>query len=511
MTKKFYLTTPIYYVNDPPHIGHTCTTLAADILARYHRLTGKEVFFLTGTDEHGAKVAEAAKKEGLNPKEFCDRVSQTFFDIWPKLNIKYDYFIRTTNPDHEKIVQEVLTKIYQKGEIYKAKYSGLYCIGCEKFITESDLVNGRCPLHPNREVTKQSEENYFFKLSKYIPTIIEAIENPTHPNHYQICPEGKRSEVLAKLKAGVNDLSISRAEVSWGIPVPWDKSQTIYVWVEALFNYYTALKIVQKENFWPADLHLIGKEILWFHTVIWQALLLAADLPLPKEILAHSFYVIDGQKMSKSLGNVISPQQLIDRYGIEGARYLVASTFPRDGDSDIGLKKFDERYGADLANGLGNLVARVLALAKRYSDGKVPKPDRNLDSHPLRIDTHIYNWKKVWKDYDEFLGKYQISEALASVWKFIAEADKYINQTEPWGLARKDLKEFNWVVYGLLDSIHQIAWQIYPFLPETAQKIARILNLEKLLIANPTAKDSWINIKPGTRVEPGEPLFPRLN
>lgn len=511
MTKKFYLTTPIYYVNDPPHVGHTCTTLVADILARYHKLTGKKVFFLTGTDEHGAKVAEAAKKEGLNPKEFCDRVSQTFFDIWPKLNIKYDYFIRTTNPNHEKIVQEVLTKIYQKGEIYKAKYTGLYCIGCEKFITESDLVNDRCPLHPNREVTKQSEENYFFKLSKYIPTLIEAIENPKHPNHYQICPEGKRSEVLAKLKAGVNDLSISRAEVSWGIPVPWDKSQTIYVWVEALFNYYTALKIVQKENFWPADLHLIGKEILWFHTVIWQALLLAADLPLPKEILAHSFYVIDGQKMSKSLGNAISPQQLIDRYSIDGARYLVASSFPRDGDRDIGFKKFDERYGADLANGLGNLVARVLALTKRYCDGKVPGPNRNLDSHPLRIDTHIYNWKKAWRDYDEFLGKYQISEALASVWKFIAEADKYINQTEPWELARKDQKEFNWVVYGLLDSIHQIAWQIYPFLPETAQKIGQRLNLKKLLVNNPLNKDSWTNIKPGTRIELGKPLFPRLN
>lgn len=271
MINKFYITTPIYYVNDKPHIGHTCTTLAADILARYHKLKGEEVFFLTGTDEHGAKVAEAAAAEGISPKEFCNKVSQTFSQIWPKLNIQYDFFIRTTNPKHEKIVQEVLTKIYQNGDIYKAKYEGAYCVGCEKFINEGDLVNGHCPLHPNHPIEIQSEENWFFRLSKYAPTLIEAIEKENHPCHYEITPESKRNEVLAKLKAGVKDLSISRAQVSWGIPVPWDKTQTIYVWVDALFNYYSAAKITGRENFWPADLHLIAKDILWFHTVIYKA------------------------------------------------------------------------------------------------------------------------------------------------------------------------------------------------------------------------------------------------
>jgi len=510
LKQKFYISTPIYYVNDIPHIGHTCTTVAADILARYHKLCGEKVFFLTGTDEHGAKVAEAAKKEKLSPKEFCDKVSKTFSDIWPKLNIQYDYFIRTTNPDHEKIVQEILERIYKKGDIYKAKYVGLYCVGCEKFVTESDLVEGKCPLHPNREVIKQSEENYFFKLSKYVPILIEAIENENHPYHYKISPESKKSEVLSKLKAGVNDLSISRAEVSWGIPIPWDKSQTIYVWVEALFNYYTATKITKNESFWPANLHLIGKEILWFHAVIWEALLIAAGLSLPEKIFAHSFYTIDGQKMSKSLGNAISPQELIDKFGVDGARYLIASSFPAETDSDVGWEKFSKKYNADLANGLGNLVARVLTLAELNCDGQVPSVDHNPDSHPLRIDNKIHNWKKVWQDVDKLLSDARLSETLESIWKFIAEADKYINQTKPWELAKKNRKEFNWIIYGLLDSIHQIAWQIYPFMPQTSIEIAKQLGLEKLLIQTPLYKDSWTNIKPGTKIEFKQPLFPRI-
>jgi len=476
MENKFYLTTPIYYVNDIPHIGHTCTTVVADIVARYHKLLGQKVFFLTGTDEHGAKVAEAASQEGLSPKEFCDRVSKTFFEIWPKLNIQYDYFIRTTNPEHEKIVQEILTKIYKKGDIYKAKYQGLYCIGCEKFITETDLVDNRCPLHPNREVVKQSEENYFFKLSKYVPALIEAIENPKHPYHYRISPESKKNEVLVKLKAGVNDLSISRAEVSWGIPIPWDKTQTVYVWVEALFNYYTATKIVGKKGFWPADLHLVGKEILWFHAAIWEALLLAADLPLPKEVFAHSFYTIDGQKISKSLGNVISPEQLISRYGVDGSRYLIASSFPKDSDSDVSFRKFDAKYNANLANGLGNLVSRISKLTQNY----------NLKFEEGFQETSLS------KEVSLEMEKLNLAGALELIQNAISGIDKYINKERPWESKTKATKSL-WkiIVKGeAVNTIREISHLLRPFMPETSEKIEKQFSGKEII---------------------GKPLFPRLH
>lgn len=505
MRKKFFITTPIYYVNDVPHIGHTCTTVAADIIARYHKLLGDEVFFLTGTDEHGSKVAEAAEKEGLSPRIFCDKVSKNFQDVWPRLNIRYDYFIRTTNQGHEKIVQDFIQKIHQKGDIYKARYEGLYCIGCEKFVTESDLINGKCPLHPNKDIQKQSEENYFFRLSKYVPQLIKAIEDKNDKNHYLISPAAKREEVLSKLRAGVNDLSISRANVSWGIPIPWDIKQTIYVWFDALLNYYSSLEINKKQNLWPPDLHLIGKEILWFHAVIWPAMLISAGIRLPKEVLAHSFYMIDGQKMSKSLGNVISPADLLKKFDVGGTRYLIASSFPYDKDSDIGWDKFTKRYNADLANGLGNLFARVTTLAEKYSGGKVPIITHNPEKHPL-MPAEI----KTWRALDKAFSEYKINEALEGIWKFITEADKYIDQNRPWELARRDKKLLNWVLYGLLDAIHQIAWQIYPFMPDTAREIGKRLGIKEILVKDPLYKGSWTNIKPKTGVKSGSPLFPRL-
>jgi len=470
MIKKFFVSTPIYYVNDIPHIGHTCTTVASDILARYHRLLGEDVFFLTGTDEHGAKVAEAAKEAGLSPKDFCDKVSKTFSDVWSKLDIQYDYFIRTTNPQHEKIVQEILTKIYKKGDIYRAKYTGLYCIGCEKFITESDLVDGKCPLHPNKVPIKQSENNYFFKLSKYTPTLIEAIENENHPCHYKIFPESKRTEVLSKLKAGVNDISISRTEVSWGIPVPWDRSQTIYVWVDALFNYYTATKIAKKEKFWPADLHLIGKEILWFHAVIWEALLIAAGLPLPKEVFAHSFYTIDGQKMSKSVGNVISPQELVNKFGVDGTRYLIASSFPSKEDSDVGWGKLTQKYNADLANGLGNLVTRLAKLCERIENGFTPQ------------EKLIFS-----KQVKEKIERLQFGEALELIWNTISEENKRFSQERPWEIKDRRLEKF---LFDSVQKIRQVAFNLQPFIPQTAEKILKQFS--------------------GPKIKSQSPLFPRI-
>lgn len=477
MNKKFYVTTPIYYVNDVPHIGHAYTTIAADVLARYHRLLGKKVFFLTGTDEHGAKVAEAANKEGKKPEKFCDGVVLRFVNSWKKLNIKNDYFIRTTDPRHEKVVQRLLQKVYDNGYIYSGIYEGLYCVGCEKFLTETDLVDGKCPLHPNRKPVKQKEKNYFFKLSNFRNKLIKAIKNEKDKNHYEILPKERKNEILGKLKQGLDDVSISRAKVEWGIPIPWDKHQTIYVWIDALLNYYTATNFLKnKKNFWPPDLHLIGKDIIWFHAVIWEALLLAAKLPLPKAVFAHGFFTINGQKMSKSLGNVISPDDLIKQFGVDGARYLMLSEFPFGADGDISIKRFTTRYNADLANGLGNLIARIAKLAQNY----------NLEFEKGFRKTSLS---------DEFaieMEKLNLNGALELIWGTISGIDKYIDRKRPWESISKGKKAL-WeiVVKGeAISTIREIARLLKPFLPETADKIEEQFK--------------------GPKIKTGPPLFPRL-
>ncbi|MCL4384354.1 class I tRNA ligase family protein [Patescibacteria group bacterium] len=450
--KKFYITTPIYYINDVPHIGHTCTTVAADIVARYHRQKAEEVFFLTGTDEHGEKVAEAAAKEGLSPKDFCDRIAPRFEEAWKGLNISFDYFIRTTDPRHEKVVQEFIQRIYDRGDIYKDRYEGWYCTGCERFYTESELVDGKCPLHPNLPVERKSEENWFFKLSKYQTKLIELLEDP---NTNYAFPESKRSEILAKLKSGIKDLSISREKVKWGIPVPWDPEHTIYVWFDALINYYSATQFLSgKEDFWPADFHLIAKDILWFHTVIWQAMLLSAGAALPKAVYTHSFYMIDGQKMSKSLGNVISPQQLVDLFGVDGTRFLIARSFPFDGDSDVGIGKFKERYNADLANNLGNLVSRVAKL----SEGVVHSAPEIKENEEIR----------------EYIENFRFDEALNTVFKkYIDQTNDLLNKSEPWKLP-KESQERQGVLGKCINNLLAAANYLTAFMPETAEKIEKV-------------------------------------
>jgi methionyl-tRNA synthetase len=458
--KKFFITTPIYYINDVPHIGHTCTTVAADIIARLHKQLGEEVFFLTGTDEHGQKVAESAQKENLTPKEYCDKISPRFEDAWKKLNIDFDFFIRTTNPKHEKVVAELLQKIYDKGDAYKAKYEGLYCIGCEKFLTETDLVDGHCGLHPSEKTVEKSEENWFFKLSKYVPKIIELIEDP---NTNYIFPSGKKSEILAKLKAGVKDISLSRENVEWGIQVPWDKKQTVYVWFDALINYYSATQFVEdKKDFWPANIHLLGKEILWFHTVIWQAMLLSAEIELPKRTFTHSFYMIDGQKMSKSIGNVISPQQLVDLFGVDGTRYLIARSFPTENDSDVGIDRFKEKFNADLANNLGNLVSRIVKLAEGIET------------------TEIEN--KLDPKFIELIDNCRFDDAIGLVFeKFIDSSNIRLNETTPWKLEKTDPKRGETLTY-CINNLKQAALHLKPIIPEVSEKIEKCLeNKVKLL------------------------------
>ncbi len=455
---KFYVTTPIYYVNDVPHVGHVYTTLAADIIARHYRLKyGPEnTFFLTGTDEHGFKVAQAAQEHGKTPKQFADEISHLFNENWKNLNISNDFFIRTTDERHEKIAQDILQKIYDRGFIYEDVYKGLYCVGCERFLTENDLVDGKCPLHPNKEPAYQEEKNYFFKLKEFIPEILKKIESDS----YEILPKSRKNEVVSKLKQEVENVSISRAGVSWGIPVPWDNSQTIYVWVEALINYYSATQFLEgKEKFWPADLHLMAKDILWFHAVIWPALLLAADLPLPKALFAHGFFTINGQKMSKSIGNVISPQELIDQFGIDGTRYLLMSEYPFGNDGDLSLEKFKQRYNSDLANGLGNLASRVAKLCEK------------VESFP--IDENL----KISPEISNLIEEYKFDEALKAVQAFIAEADKIVNEKKPWTLEGTNLKN---VLFGLVARMRQISKDLKSFMPETSDKLEQQFGVEKI-------------------------------
>lgn len=456
--KRFFITTPIYYINDVPHIGHTCTTLAADIVARLHRQLGEEVFFLTGTDEHGEKVAEVAEKEGLSPKDYCDKIAPRFEEAWKNLNISYDFFIRTTDPRHEKVVAGVLQKIYNNGDVYKGKYEGWYCTGCESFKTEKELTNNCCSLHPPEKTVWKSEENWFFKLSKYIPNIIELAEDPKTS---YIFPEGKRAEVLAKLKAGVNDISVTREKVKWGIPAPWDGNHTVYVWIDALINYYSATQFLDgKAAFWPADLHLLGKEILWFHTVIWQAMLLSAKIDLPKKTYTHSFYMIDGQKMSKSLGNVISPQQLIEQFGVDGARYLVATSFPSENDSNVGIARFKEKYNADLANNLGNLVSRVCKLGGGLKIQNLPRP-------PFDEGRFI-----------ELVDNLKLDEAISWVFdNFVDKSNNRLNEVAPWKLEANDPKRIE-VLTECAINLKLAAFHLKSVMPETSQKILDLLDGE---------------------------------
>jgi len=469
MTKKtFFITTPIYYVDDVPHIGHAYTTIAADVLARYHRLLGEEVFFLTGTDEHGLRVSQGAKAQDLTPREFTEKLAPQFVTIWNSLNLSYNFFIRTTDPHHEKIVQEFLTKLYKRGFIYEGVYEGPYCVGCEKFVTEGELKNGVCSLHPHLLPTRIKEKNYFFKLSAFQKQLITFFEKKE-----AIFPQERRNEILGKLKKEkLKDLSISRAGVTWGIPVPWDKKQTIYVWVDALLNYYSATQFVRgKKKFWPADLHLIGKDILWFHTVIWYALLLAADLPLPKKVFAHGFFTIEGQKMSKSLGNVIAPQKLIQQFGVDETRYLLLSEFPFGADGDISLDRFRQRYNAELANGLGNLVSRVAKLCETSGF--------NFEDTPT---SHFFS-----KPFQSALSKYRIDEALSDIWVDIHALDAAIDKAKPWKLSGKELFKN---LLGVISVIRHIAFDLQPFMPETAEKIQKQFA--------------------GPKIKANPPLFPRI-
>ena len=487
---KYYITTPIYYVNDKPHIGHAYTTIVADVLARFWReKIGKEnVYFLTGTDEHGAKIAESAAKLDIDPQTFTDQVSAQFQLAWKNLDISYDHFIRTTDEQHKKIVQEILLKLKTaqtpKGNevIYQSEYQGLYCVGCEKFILESELVNGWCPDH-KKAPQKIAEKNWFFRLSDYLPSIINQIKN----NELFIFPESRKNEVLGILeKQDLPDFSISRSRVSvpWGIDLPWDKDQKAYVWVDALSNYITALDYPEGKNFqkfWPADCQLLALDILKFHAIYWPAILMALDVPLPKVLNIHGFFTIDGQKMSKTIGNVIDPNILVKTYGAESTKYLILSQFAFGAESDIRVEDFPAKYNADLVNGLGNLVSRVTNMVEQYLGGRV-----NLSKD---INTEFL--QSVHAKIEQL----KFRDALLEIWKLIQSANVLVDTSKPWLLSKSenpaDHKTLVEVLTTLSNDLYQIAWTLKVFMPNSANSILSLLSAEKIQ-------------------KPVEPLFKRL-
>jgi len=520
MSKKFYITSAIPYVNGPPHLGHTLEFVIADVINRYYRLYGYKVMFTCGSDENGLKIQEAAHLvHELNPQKIADDNTKKFESHLKNLNVHYNEWRRGTDKKlHWPGVIELWKRAEEKGDIYKKKYKGLYCVGCEAFYKKSELVKGKCPEHL-KEPEEVEEENYFFRLSKYQDRLEKLIKS----DELKVFPEIRKNETLGFIKQGLEDFSVSRPKKRfkikggeyWGIPVPGNKPQIIYVWFDALTIYMTSIGWGYDEKlwkkWWPADLHVIGKGIYRFHTVYWPAMLISAGLPLPKAVLVHGYITAGGQKMAKSLGNVIGSEEILNKYGADPIRYYLLKEIPTQSDGDFTEARFKEVYNADLANGLGNLVSRVITMVDKFCDGKVPKVDKDPEKHPLRVSTKIYTWKQAYADLDKYVPRYEFHRALEGVWKFIHTADKYIDENRPWELAKQGKqKEINWVVYGLLDSLHQLGYLIQPFLPATSRKIGETLQIPGLLKKQPLDKDGWTNVKSGVKIKKIKPLFPRL-
>ena len=501
---KYYITTPIYYVNDVPHIGHAYTTTAADVLARHHRRLGDDVFFLTGTDEHGAKIAEAAAKHGVSPKQYVDTIVERFKEAWRTLDISNDFFVRTSDPHHEAGVATFLEGLYTSGDLYKGTYEGLYCVGCEQFKTEDDLVDGLCPYH-NVKPIWYSEENYFFRLSRYQDVILRALTDPTDPNHYQVHPPGRLNEVLGKVRLGLSDLSVSRASLAWGVPLPFDPGQVVYVWVDALLNYATAIgypdDMGRFRRFWPANLHLMAKDILWFHAILWPAMLIAAGLRPPRAVYAHGFFTIGGQRMSKTLGNVIAPADLVARFGADAARYLLVTDFPFGTDGDFNIDNLITRYNAELANDLGNLINRTVSMVNRYTGGVVPSPGQ-----PTEGDAEVEAMATaMFSQVDRALEELDFVGAADAIRAVVSRANRYVEETSPWRLAKTDRERLATVLYRLVEIERMVGVALWPFMPATSDKILDELGVRDLL------SRSWGTTPTGTRVSiQPRPLFPRI-
>ena len=515
MTKDnaFYITTPIYYVNDVPHIGHAYTTVAADVLARYWRLRGREVFFLTGLDEHGQKVQQAAAKAGIDPQAHCDKLAPQFENLWKKLNISNNAFIRTTDPQHKSVVQRYLRQLYDKNLIYKDSYTGWYCTFDERFWTEKDVESGLCP-DCKRPVEQLSEHNYFFKMGQYQDRLIEHIK--THTDF--IRPESRRNEVLGFLQTQkLGDLSISRpkSRLSWGIELPFDTEYVTYVWFDALVNYMSALEYLPREkpvglHSWPADVHLVGKDILTTHAVYWSTMLMALNLPLPRTIFAHGWWTVDGEKMSKSRGNVVDPNKLADTFGVDAFRYFLLREVPFGQDGDFSQSAMITRVNSDLANGLGNLLSRTLTLIERTQGGRIPTPEA---IGPLEQELQEAAVTLLNKTLPHYFEQLEFNRALESIGQVVQLANQYVDRTAPWTLAKtdRDAAQLRTVLYTMAETLRCLSLATYPVIPKSAQSLWSQLGLSADF-ANPLPKDKveWGGLKPGTTIQKGLSLFPRI-
>ncbi len=503
--KKFYITTPIYYVNDVPHIGHAYCTLAADILARFWRQRGKKVFFLTGTDEHGQKVQKAAEAKGLSPKEHCDQMVKPFKELWKKLNITNDDFIRTTEKRHEEVVQKVFQKLYEKEDIYKGAYEGWYCVHEETYYLPSQIVEGKCP-ECHRPVQWLKEEAYFFACSSYQQKLLKHLEeNPDF-----IMPAFRYNEVKSFVEAGIEDVCVSRSaqKLSWGIPVPFDPNHVIYVWFDALLNYLTGAYYLQDEekfqSIWPADVHLIGKDILRFHAVIWPSMLLALDLPLPKHIFATGFWTLGGEKISKSKGLVIDPNALVDEYSNDAVRFFFFREISLGADGEFTEEAIIRRLNFDLANDLGNFIHRTANLFVKLSDSRVPEPGE-FTSLEEEIESTAY---QIEKKLPSLMSELKIKESIEEIWVLIKKANRYVDQTSPWSLKSDNPGYLNTVLYIIAELWRLISIFIEPFLPQASQEIQRRLGLSENKLSMGDVLKSG-KIQPGLQIKSGLPLFPR--
>ncbi len=508
--KTYYITTPIYYPSGNLHIGHSYTTVAADAVARYKRLTGYEVMFLTGTDEHGQKIQRKAEEKGITPKAYVDEIVAGIFDLWKLMKITNDKFIRTTDKEHVEAVQRIFKKLYDQGDIYKGSYEGWYCTPCESFWTKTQLVDGKCP-DCGREVELTKEESYFFKLSKYQDRLIKLIEE--NPDFIQ--PTSRQNEMLNNfLRPGLEDLCVSRTTFNWGIPVTFDDKHVVYVWIDALSNYITALGYSSQDDFnykkyWPADVHLVGKEIIRFHTIIWPAMLMALDLPLPKQIYGHGWLLLEGGKMSKSKGNVVDPKILVDKYGLDAIRYFLLREVPFGSDGIFSNEALITRINSDLANDLGNLVSRTVAMIDKYFAGTIPDSKSTGDFDEDLIKIVMETPKKV----EGLLDKLQFSTALTEIWKVISRANKYIDETMPWVLAKDESNtaRLSQVMYNLAETLRVVSILILPFMPETPEKIWSQLGIEdKGIVAWEKAKE-WGLYPSRASVKKGDIIFPRID